>query len=130
MKILRKDFEFIFEEEDIEAFRKGIQGFTSLVEELEKGLIKTKAITGSRRGGGKRPPFIKNAVLELMEKEPSWFVDKFPEDVANKLKTQYGVVGAKVSSVKVVLIRLFNEKRLTRKEIQGKYAYSVLTIPK
>ncbi|MDI6847964.1 MAG: hypothetical protein QMD23_07570 [Candidatus Bathyarchaeia archaeon] len=111
----------------MEAFKEGLQSFISLVKEFEKSPIK---IPSSSKRGGRRPPFIKNAILELKEKEPEGFIDKFPEDVTNKLKTQYGVAGAKTDSVNVALIRFFKEGRLTRKEIQGKYAYSVPTIPK
>jgi hypothetical protein len=127
MRIIGKGYEFSFEEENMEAFKEGLQSFVSLVREFEKTPIK---IASSSKRGGRRPPFIKNAILELIEKEPGWCIDKFPEDIANKLKTEYRVAGAKGDSVEVALIRLFKDGRLTRKEIQGKYAYSVPTIPK
>ena len=128
IRIMGKGYEFSFEDENIDSFRDGLKSFISLVREFEKA--PPRLLSSSKRGGGKRPPFIKNAILELIKKEPEWFVDKFPEDVTDKLKTEYGAVGAKTSSVKVALIRLFKDGYLTRKEIQGKYAYSVLTVPK
>lgn len=127
VSIRRKDYEFSFEEENIKAFKDGLQGFIGLVEEFEKPVA--SVASSSKRGGGRRPPFVKSAIIDLMKKEPEYLVDKFPEDVANKLKTQYGVVGAKTESVNVALIRYFKSGLLTRKEIQGKYAYSVLKVP-
>ena len=128
IQVRRKDYEFSFEEENLNAFKDGLQNFLSLVKEFEKP-VATVASKSSKRGGGRRPPFVKNAVLELIKKEPEWLIDKFPKDVRDKITTEYGAVGAKAASVNVVLIRLFNARRLTRKEIQGKYAYSVLSIP-
>jgi hypothetical protein len=83
---------------------------------------------GGRRGGGKKPPFIKNAILNIIQKEPSWFVMKSPEDVTEKLKTEYGVPGANAKPVGVALIRLFTDGLLTRKESEGKYLYSITAL--
>jgi hypothetical protein len=125
ISVRKKDYEISYEEEDLNAFKGGVQNFFDLVEEIGKPISKLTTI--SKRGGF-RPPFVKRAIEELIKKEPEWFVEKFPEDVLDKIKTQYGAVGAKVDSVKVVLIRLFKKGILTRKEIQGKYAYSVPTV--
>lgn len=127
ISIKRKDYEFGFEEKSIEAFKDGLQSFITLVNEFEKPLAGVANV--SKRGGGRRPPFIRNAIGELMKKEPDWLVNKFPEDVADKLKTEYGVVGAKTESVNVALMRYFKSGHLTRKETQGKYAYSIPRIP-
>lgn len=126
--IRRKDYEFSFEEENLENLKGGLQDFLSLVEGFEKPTT-TVANKSSKRGGGRRPPFVKNAILELTQKEPAWLIDKFPVDVRNKINTEYGAVGAKTESVNVVLIRLFNARMLTRKELDGKYAYSMLSVP-
>jgi hypothetical protein len=125
--IKRKDCEFRFEDENLKAFKDGLAGFLSLVEEFIKPVA---ASTGKsdRRGGGRRPPFVKNAIMDLIEKEPQWFVKQFPEQVKDKIATEYGAVGAKNQSVNVVLIRLFSKHVLTREEIEGKYAYSVPSI--
>lgn len=128
LKIRRKGYEFSFEEENFKTFKDGLPSFLSFVEEFEKPVAVVAGKT-SKRGGGRRPPFIKSAVMELMKKEPEWLIDKFPEDVQKKISTEYGAVGAKAPSVNVVLIRLFNARQLTRKEINGKYAYSVLSVP-
>jgi hypothetical protein len=95
----------------------------------EKGVTETH--TGAnlrRRGGGRRPPFIKSAILNIIEREPEWFVDKCPEDVTDKLKTSYGVPGAKVKPVGTALIRLFADGELTRKEVGAKYLYSITAL--
>lgn len=126
--IRRKDYEFSFEEESLKAFKDGLEDFILIVEEFGKPVAKASA--SSKRGGGRRPPFIKRAIQEIMEKEAEWFVKKFPEDVAKRLKTRYGVPGAKDESVTVALMRLFKKGLLTREEIRGKYAYSVLSIPR
>lgn len=123
-----KNYEFSFEEENLGAFKNGLQSFISLVKEFEKPTA--RMASNVKRRGGRRPPFIKTPILELMKKEPEWFADKFPENVTEKLKTQYGVVGAKTESVNVALVRLFQNGLLTRKEMQGKYAYSVLSVPR
>jgi hypothetical protein len=126
--IRRKDYEFSFEEETIGAFNAGLKDFVALVAQFAKPVTSTGTGT-DRRGGGRRPPFLKNAILDLIKKEPEWVVEKSDENFAEKLKTQYGVVGAKTESVNVALIRLFKDGQLTRKEIDGKYAYSVLRVP-
>lgn len=126
--IRRKDYEFSFEEENLKAFKDGLEGFIDIVEQFGKPVA--RASTSSKRGGGRRPPFIKSAIGQIMEKEPEWLIRKFPKDVAEKLKTQYGVPGAKEDSVKVALLRFFKKGSLTREEIQGKYAYSVLSVPR
>lgn len=125
--IRRKDCEFGFEEETIEAFKEGLQSLVTLVDQFSKPVA--GSLSGSKRGGGRRPPFVKNAILDLLKKEPEWMVEKFDESVAEKLRTEYGVVGAKTESVNVALLRLFSNGQLTRKEINGKYAYSVLKVP-
>jgi len=125
ISVRKKDYEISYEEEDLKAFKNGIQNFFSLIEEIGKPV--TKLTTISKRGGY-RPPFVKKAIEELIKKEPEWFVERFPEDVHNKIKTEYGAVGAKIESVNVALIRLFKKGSLTRKEIHGKYAYSVPTV--
>jgi len=122
--IKRKDYEFSFEEENLKNFKEELPDFISFVDEFEKPL--GRASRGKR--GGRRPPFIKKAIEELIEKEPEWLVEKFPEDIEEKIKTQYGVVGAQTNSVNVALIRFFKKGSLTRKEVQGKYAYSVQSI--
>jgi len=81
-----------------------------------------------RKGGGRRPPFIKNAILNIIEKEPQWFVDKSPEDVTERLTTSYGVPGAKVPPVSTALIRLFADGELTRREADGKFLYSITAL--
>jgi hypothetical protein len=91
----------------------------------------TPATKGGRRGGGKRPAFIKNAILNIMKKEPEWLREKSPEDVTEKLKTEYGVPGANVKPVGTALIRLFADGILTRKESsEGKYLYSISALQK
>jgi hypothetical protein len=64
----------------------------------------------------------------LIQKEPRWFVEKSREDVAEKLKTEYGVPGANIKPVGVALIRLFTDGTLTRKESGGKYLYSITAL--
>jgi len=128
IQVKRKDYEFSFEEENLKSFKDGLEDFLSLVDEFEEPTAAV-ASKSSKRGGGRRPPFVKNAVLELIEKQPEWLIDKLPEDVLGKITTEYGAVGAKKESVNVVLIRLFNQRVLTRKEIEGKYAYSVPSVP-
>jgi hypothetical protein len=129
LNIRRKEYEFSFEEENIKAFKDGLQPFIELVGSFEKPVSNVSNGSKASKRGGRRPPFIKGAIIELIKKEPEWMVDKFPENVADKLKTQYGVVGAKTESVNVALIRYFKKGLLARKEMQGKYAYSVQTIP-
>lgn len=88
----------------------------------------TPTTRGDRRGGGRKPPFIKSAILNIIQKDPKWFVEKSSEDVTDKLKTEYGVPGANVSPVNVALIRLFTDGTLTRKESGGKYLYSITAL--
>lgn len=126
--IRKNECELSYEDENLKTFKDGLPNFIGLVDEFEKPAVKVEA-TASKRGGGRRPPFIKNAVLEIIEKEPEWFVNKSPDDVADRLRTQYGVPGAKRSSVNVVLCRLFKKRMLTRQDVEGKYSYSVLTVP-
>jgi len=100
---------------------------------IEKGKVSTGVQTEAqtqtkRKGGGRRPPFIKNAILSIIKKEPEWFVDKSPEEVTEKLKTIYGVPGANVTPVGTALIRLFADGELTRKEVDGKYLYSITAL--
>lgn len=82
----------------------------------------------TKRGGGRRSPFIKSAVEDLIEKEPQWFIKKSADQVKEKITTEYGAVGAKTTTVNVVLIRLFNKRKLTRDEIEGKFVYSIPSI--
>jgi len=56
------------------------------------------------------------------------FVEKSPEDVTEKLKTEYGVPGVNVTPVSTALIRLFTDGHLTRKESGGKYLYSITAL--
>jgi len=126
VNIKRKDVEFSFEEDNIKAFRGGLQDFIKLVDEFEKPVASVSS--SLKRGGGRRPPFVTNAIDELMKKEPEWLVNKFPEDIAEKLTTEYGVPGAKPESVNVVMIRKFQKGLVTRREMNGKYAYSVLKV--
>lgn len=105
-------------------FKQAISS-ASIPTEGEGALPATRA---GHRGGGKKPAFIKNAILNIIQKEPSWFVEKSPEDVMEKLKTEYGVPGANVSPVGVALIRLFADGHLTRKESEGKYLYSITAL--
>jgi len=128
IQVKRKDYEFSFEEENLKSFKDGLEDFLSLVDEFEEPVTEIVS-KSSKRGGGRRPPFVKNAILELIEKQPEWLIEKFSEDVLGKITTEYGAVGAKKESVNVVLIRLFNQRLLTRKEIEGKYAYSVPSVP-
>jgi hypothetical protein len=130
LSVRRKEFEFSFEEETFKAFKDGLQPFIDLAESFGTPVTRTSNGSKTSKRGGRRPPFIKRPVLELIKKEPQWAVDKSPENFADKLKTQYGVVGARPETVNVVLIRLFKRGLLTRKEIQGKYVYSVLQVPK
>jgi hypothetical protein len=125
--IKRKDHEFRFEDENLKTFKEGLADFLSVVEEFDK---QAAALTGKsdRRGGGRRPPFVKNAIMDLIKEEPQWFVNKFSEQVKDKIATEYGAVGAKNQSVNVALIRLFSKGILTRGESEGKYAYSVPSI--
>lgn len=105
-----------------------------------KQAIKTKSIPPKdvsvsttrteRRGGGRRRPFIKKAILKIKKKEPQWFVDKSPNEVLVKLKTEYGVPGANLEPVRTALMRLFRDGEFTRKEMEGKYVYSVPTLSK
>ena len=90
--------------------------------------VSTPTTKGGRRGGGRKSPFIKNAILNIIQKEPKWFVEKSPEDVTEKLKTEYGVPGANVTPVSTALIRLFTDGHLTRKESGGKYLYSITAL--
>lgn len=131
LDVKRNEFEFSFEEETFKAFKDGLQPFIDLAESYGTPISNhpSNGSKTSKRAGGKRPPFVKGPVLELIKKEPEWVVYKFAEDFTDKIKTQYGVVGAKVKSVKVVLIRLYQDRLLTRKDIQGRYAYSVLKVP-
>lgn len=129
LSVRRKDFEFSFEEETFKAFKDGLQPFIDLTESFGKPVSHTSNGSKTSKHGGRHPPFVKGAIMELIRKEPEWMVDKFPENVADKLKTQYGVVGAKAHSVNVALIRYFKKGLLARKEMQGKYAYSVLKVP-
>jgi len=98
---------------------------------IKKGKV-TTGVEGEsqprRKGGGRRPPFIKNAILNIIKQEPEWFVDRSPEEVTEKLKTIYGVPGANVTPVGTALIRLFADGELTRKEVDGKYLYSITAL--
>jgi len=88
----------------------------------------TLTTKGGRRGGGRKPPFIKSAILNIIHKEPHWFIEKSPEQVTEKLKTEYGVPGANVTPVRTALIRLFADGLLTRKELEGKFLYSITAL--
>jgi hypothetical protein len=83
-----------------------------------------------KRIGGRKAPFYKNNIRRIIDEEPEWFVEKDVEAVAEKLKTAYGVPGAKEIPVSTALLRLFKEGLLTRKEEKGKYLYSVTTLKK
>jgi hypothetical protein len=126
VNIKRKDSEFTYEEDSLKAFKDGLEAFTDMVEKFGKPVA--GASGSSKRGGGRRPPFLTNAIDELLKKEPAWLVNKFSEQIAEKLTTEYGVPGAKAESVNVVMIRKFQRGLVTRKEINGKFAYSVLKV--
>ncbi|HVP26961.1 MAG TPA: hypothetical protein VMT26_04780 [Candidatus Bathyarchaeia archaeon] len=81
-----------------------------------------------RHGGGRKPPFYRGNIQRIIEKEPEWFVDRSVEEVASKLKTEYGVPGANEKPVGTALTRLFQKNLLTRKEADGKYLYSVTSL--
>jgi hypothetical protein len=83
-----------------------------------------------RKGGGRKPPFYKNNIRRIIDEEPEWFVEKDAKEVADKLKTEYGVPGAKETVVSTTLKRFFKNGLLTRKEAKGKYLYSVTSLKK
>jgi hypothetical protein len=84
----------------------------------------------SNRHTGKKVSFYRTNIQRIIDEAPEWMVEKSTSDVVTKLKTEYGVPGADDNGVKVNLIRFFRKGLLTRKEVDGRYLYSVPQLKK
>jgi hypothetical protein len=102
--------------------------FKLAIQKTPKTTKEKLSIKRSKQGGGRKTPFYKSNIQRIIDEEPQWFVEKGVTDVVEKLKTQYGVPGAKDTPVGTALTRLFQKGLLTRKEDKGKYFYSVTTL--
>lgn len=79
----------------------------------------------NNRHSGKKVSFYRTNIQRIIDEEPEWMAEKNTSEVVTKLKTEYGVPGADDNGVQVNLIRFFKKGLLTRKEVDGKYLYSV-----
>ena len=83
---------------------------------------KEKSQEPKRIGQNKNTPSYKKNIQRIIENEPEWFIEKDIGDVASKLKTEYGVPGAKEIQVSNTLIKFFKKGILARKEEKGKWS--------